>query len=160
MFVSRTIEIARRENLFQSKSASFSRMFRWLLWLEVFMYTSFYTMLEDGYKLLWSFWIKQHWTQACSHRGRLKSRWREDLFQSKSASFSRMFRWLLWLEVFMYTSFYTMLEDGYKLLWSFWIKQHWTQACSYRGRLKSRDVKTCSKANRHPSHVCFVDYYG
>ena len=126
-----------RENLFQSKSASFSRMFRWLLWLEVFMYTSFYTMLEDGYKLLWSFWIKQHWTQACSHRGRLKSRWREDLFQSKSASFSRMFRWLLWLEVFMYTSFYTMLEDGYKLLWSFWIKQHWTQACSYRGRLKS-----------------------
>ena len=126
-----------REDLFQSKSASFSRMFRWLLWLEIVMYTSFYTMLEDGYKLLRSFWIKQHWTQACSYRGRLKSRWREDLFQSKSASFSRMFRWLLWLEIVMCTSFYTMLEDGYKILQSFWIKQHWTQACSYRGRLKS-----------------------
>ena len=64
---------------------------------------------------------------------RLKSRWREDLFQSKSASFSRMFGWFLWLEIAMYTSFYTMLEDGYKFLRNFWNKQHWTQACSYRG---------------------------
>ena len=122
-----------REDLFHSKSASFSRMFRWLLWLEIVMYTSFYTMLEDGYKILRSFWIKQHWTQACSYLGRLKSRWREDLLQSKSASFLHMFRWLLWLEIVMYTSFYTMLENGYKFLRRFWIKQHWTQACSYRG---------------------------
>ena len=77
--------------------------------------------------------LKQHWTKACSYRGRLKSRWCEDLFQSKSESFSRMFRWLLWLEIVMYTSFYTMLEDGYKFLRSYWIKQHWTQARSYRG---------------------------
>ena len=102
-------------------------------WLEIVMCTSFYTMLEDGYKILQNFWIKQHWTQACSYRGQLKSRWCEDLFQSKSASFSRMFRWLLWLEIVMYTSFYTMLEDGYKILPSFWIKQHWTQARSCRG---------------------------
>ena len=40
---------------------------------------------------------------------------------------------LLWLEIVVYTSFYTMLEDGYKFLRSFWIKQHWTQALSYRG---------------------------
>ena len=33
----------------------------------------------------------------------------------------------------MYTSFYTMLEDGYKFLRNFWNKQHWTQACLYRG---------------------------
>ena len=57
-----------------------------IIMVEIVMYTSFYTMLEDGYKILWSFWIKQHWTQACSYLAD------EDLFQSKSASFSRMFR--------------------------------------------------------------------
>ena len=77
-----------------------------------------------------------NWHVSLKHSkngGRLKSRWRKDLFQSKSVSFSRMFGWVLWLEIVMYTSFYTVLEDGYKCLRSFWIKQHWTQACSYRG---------------------------
>ena len=44
-----------------------------------------------------------------------------------------MFGWLLWLEIVMYTSIYIMLEDGYNFPRSFWIKQHWTQACLYHG---------------------------
>ena len=61
--------------------------------------------------------------------------WCEDLLQSKPASFSCILGWPLRLEIvnnsWMHSSFYTMLEDGYKFLRSFWTKQHWTQACSY-----------------------------
>ena len=85
-----------------------------------------------------------NWHVSPSHSkngGRLKSRWHEDLLQSKSASFSCMLGWLLWLEIVMYASFYIMLENGYTFLRSFWIKQQWTKACLYHSTTFGCELK-------------------
>ena len=71
----------------------------------------------------------------------LKSCWREDLLQSKSASLSQTFGWLSWLEIAIYGSFYTVLENGYKFLRCFWIKgsehEHLSY-CSHFDLIKTR----------------------